>query len=117
MGTDRDGWQNYQELVLTELKRHESKYGELSNELTNLRLSNTRMEVEMKNISVQLHRLLNELNSLEDMFSDKVEDMSVDKQDMKDDLSAVKWKLSAFVACTGTILTFIANALIKFFLP
>lgn len=111
-----NGWTKYQQLVLNELQRHESKQDAFQHELINLRMSQTKLEVELKNISEQLKTLLTEVSSLENSLTTKISTLNKEREELSSDLRLIKWKIGAFATTVSTAITLGAQFFIKFLL-
>lgn len=111
-----NGWTKYQQLVLNELQRHESKQDAFQHELINLRMSQTKLEVELKNISDKLEKLLDEVSSLEESLSGKVAALNKEREELSSDIKLIKWKIGAFATTISTIITLAAQFFIKYVL-
>lgn len=111
-----NGWTKYQQLVLNELQRHETKQDAFQHELINLRVSQTKLEVELKNISEQLRTLLEELTSLEDSLTTKVSSLNKEREELSSDIKIIKWKIGAFATAVSAVVTLAAQFFIKFML-
>jgi hypothetical protein len=111
-----NGWTKYQQLVLNELQRHESKQDAFQNELINLRVSQTKLEVELRNISKQLDTVLSEISTIENSLTSKVSTLNKEREELSSDVKLIKWKISAFATTISTAISLGAQFFIKFLL-
>ena len=111
-----NGWTKYQQLVLNELQRHEDKLNILEKELINLRVANSRLELEIKINTDTLAKVLTELKTIEGKFSDKVGVLDKEREKLTTEVNSVKWKLAAGVTVLATVFSAIVQAVVKFFL-
>lgn len=111
-----NGWTRYQQLVLNELQRHEDKLNTLEREIINLRMANTRLEMEIKGNTDTLSKVLAELNKIESKFTSKVEALDDEREKLSTDLGSLKWKFAAASTVVATIFTAVIQGVIKFFL-
>lgn len=111
-----NGWTKYQQLVLNELQRHESKQDAFQNELINLRVSQTKLEVELRNISKQLDTVLSEIATIENSLTSKVSTLNKEREELSSDVKLIKWKISAFATTVSTAVSLGAQFFIKFLL-
>lgn len=111
-----NGWTRYQQLVLNELQRHEDKLNILEKEIINIRVANTRLEMEIKSNTDTLDKVLTELKSIESKFTEKLSALDKEREKLNNEMVTVKWKLTAATTVMATIFSGVLQGLIKFFL-
>lgn len=111
-----NGWTKYQQLVLNELERHEEKLNMLQSEIITLRLSHTRLEMELKNISTHLDKLLLEVASVDTKLTTKISTLNTERENLSSDLKVIKLKIAGFAAGMSLVFTVLAQIAVKFFL-
>jgi chromosome segregation ATPase len=111
-----NGWIRYQQLVLSELERHEAKLNILETEIIAIRLTHVRLETELKNNTETLNKVLIELKTLEQSMSAKVSTLNTEREKMSSDLTLLKWKVAGAATFIATVFTVILQTVAKFFL-
>lgn len=111
-----NGWTRYQQLVLNELERHEAKLDALEKEITNLKLSNARLEMELRQISETLKNLTAKIEGIDGNFQTKTGALNTEREKMASDLNILKWKLGAFATAAATVISVVLQTVVKFFL-
>lgn len=126
--TRGNGWTKYQQLVLSELKRHEMNQLSLQNELRSLQIAHAKYEVEMTRGIEETKKLSSKVDSLSDDIAVRIEKMTSTLESKMEhlddareattlDLSKVKWKIGTFATALGMIGTAIVEGIVKLFWP
>lgn len=113
---DDSGWTRYQQLVLSELERHEQKLDLLEKEIVDLRLANQKLEHEIATNTSTVTKLLTKIESLEAHLSAKIEVLNQNREQVNSEVKLLKWKVGGAAGVIATVATVLFQLAVKYFL-
>jgi predicted nuclease with TOPRIM domain len=110
------GWTKYQQLVLTELERHDKKLSLLEGEVMSIRLSDQRLEMEIRHNTDTLNRMFNRFETVESTLNEKITTLNTQRETINSEVNILKWKMYLISFFIAILATGLVNWLMKYIL-
>jgi septal ring factor EnvC (AmiA/AmiB activator) len=100
-----NGWTRYQNLVLSELERHDEQLNQLNKEIVETKMELTRLRSDIKSLEAQVGKLVDAIK-----ISEK------ENSNLHLNISKLNWKAGGLITVLSSVVSIAGTALIKMLL-
>jgi chromosome segregation ATPase len=93
-----NGWTKYQQLVLSELKRHEAKQEQIQQQIVTVQINQGKIDVTLGTLQTELRRLSSLITTIEDDWVEKFDELDEARESTVLDVNKIKWKIGSWAA-------------------